>query len=325
MTFFASILAVFLLSACVTDGIGGWNSSQAVVTKDPDSLPDMAWQTNGQRQSLIQDAKQRPSLQTVVGEAQVAKVTVAILLPLSGKSADLGQGMLKAAQMALFDVGGVNFELLPKDTADTAQGAVQAANEALAGGAELILGPLFADHVRAVKQTVAGRVPVIAFTTDWTLAGNDTYVMGFMPFAQVVRVTDFAKSRGHDKLAVIAPTTEYGNIVMDTLNRNGANIVKSLRYAPSQADLAGTLSAFVGPDKTNLPFNALMLPVGGESLSTLTALLDAQGLKNNNVKFIGTGLWDDTALTTNPALYGSWFAASDPALRRDFERRYRDN
>jgi len=43
------------------------------------------------------------------------------------------------------------------------------------------------------------------------------------------------------------------------------------------------------------------------------------------MRLIGTGLWDDESLARNPALYGGWFAAPDPALRRDFDRRYLEN
>ncbi len=48
-------------------------------------------------------------------------VSVALLLPLSGPSADLGRALLDAAQLALFDVSNEDFVLLPRDTApDTA-------------------------------------------------------------------------------------------------------------------------------------------------------------------------------------------------------------
>ena len=44
------------------------------------------------------------------------KIRVALLLPLSGKNAALGQAMLNAAQQAVFDIAPPNFELVPRDT-----------------------------------------------------------------------------------------------------------------------------------------------------------------------------------------------------------------
>ena len=54
---------------------------------------------------------------------QLPAEKVALLVPLSGKHAGLGKALLNAAQMALFDVGYTNFELLPGDTKGTAEGA----------------------------------------------------------------------------------------------------------------------------------------------------------------------------------------------------------
>src|SRR6185437_8999954 len=48
-----------------------------------------------------------------------AQTRVGLLLPLSGANAKLGEAMLNAAQMALFDVAGNDFVLLPRDTQGT--------------------------------------------------------------------------------------------------------------------------------------------------------------------------------------------------------------
>ena len=92
---------------------------------------------------------------------------VALLLPLSGNYAALGTAMNRAAEMALFDVAGKDFTLMPLDTGGTPEGARAAASKAIADGAQLILGPLFATEVAAVRdQARAAHVNVVAFSTD---------------------------------------------------------------------------------------------------------------------------------------------------------------
>lgn len=326
-----------LLGGCTGSGSGyggyiPWGGTTGVVTKDPDSIPDIAWQTTGQRQTLSRESdqqqKDRPSLQTIVGAppVEIKKTRVALLLPLTGKNATLGQSMLKAAQMALFDVGSTGFELVPKDTRSTPEGAASAAREALAENTRLVLGPIFAEDVRAAKAVLnGGQTPMIAFTTDWQQAGNGTYIMGFLPFTQVTRVAQYAQSKGYNSIAVYAPQTEYCDMVISTLQRSGVTIARTARYAPAQADLLSSVDAFIGPDKANPGFTALMLPVGGESLRSVVSVLRQQGVKNEQIKLLGTGLWDDETLANNPSVHGGWFAAPDPALRRDFEKRYQDN
>lgn len=346
--FLQSFLAVVLLAstlalgACQTSGTGQPHTAQGVVTNDPSSLPDVGWQTWHQRQTLNREdqaiaAQQRPGLKTVSGDIPQTPVKVALLMPMSGRSGDLGQAMLKAAQLALFDVGSATFELMPLDTQSTPEGAAAAARQAAAAGSNLILGPIFADDVRAAKPVAAqAGIPMIAFTTDWKLAGNDTYVMGFLPFAQVSRVAQYAQTQTVSPLAVYAPQTEYCDVVISTLQRSGAQMLRVGRYAAGETALQTMVQDFAvqsgitpaNPEDVNSKpagtpdFRALMLPVGGESLRTLVSLFDIAGIDNQNTRFIGTGLWDDDSLTRNPALYGGWFAAPDPALRRDFEKRY---
>jgi len=329
--YFVALAFVLLLSGCGGSPTSGWNApAQGVVTNDPNSIPNMAWQTAGDRQDLAQQGKDiaagRPGL---VNAGALPKVKVAILLPMTGKNGDLGNAMLKAAQMALFDIGSGNFELVPKDTHSTSAGAADAAKDAIADGAKLLLGPIFADDVRAVKPVAsAANVPVVAFTTDWTIAGNDTYIMGFLPFAQVARVTQYAQTKGYNRFGVFAPQTPYCDAVISTLQRSGATVSKLERYAPAQVDISTQAADFAttgkNPDGTFV-FNSLMLPVGGENLRSLVTVLSQQGITADNTKLIGTGLWDDASLTNDPAIYGGWFAAPDPQQRRDFEKRYQDN
>jgi hypothetical protein len=168
---------------------------------------------------------------------------------------------------------------------------------------------------------------MIAFTTDWKIAGGNTYIMGFLPFAQVSRVAQFAQEKGYGRFGVFAPQTEYCDVVISTL-RGSADIDKTGRYMPQQSDLTEVVRQFVAESKAadgSLRYHALMLPVGGESLRSLMSVFSVNGVTGKQVKLVGTGLWDDPNLTRDPSLYGGWFAAPDPKLRADFERRYQEN
>jgi len=249
---------------------------------------------------------------------------VALLLPLTGPSAGIGQPMLEAAQMALFDVAGEGFQLLPRDTKGTPQGAADAARQALSEGARLILGPLFGQEVQAVKPIAAGAgVDVVAFTTDATLGGNGTWVMGFVPYDQVQRVTGYARSRGVTRFVALAPRSPYGDAVVAALQasaqRFGGQVAQVERYEPTLADPSvparQVAQAPIAPQ-------AVMLAEGGDTVKTLSAALLANGVDPGRVKLLGTGLWDDPTLGREPSLTGAWFAAPAPEQRADFETRF---
>ena len=100
-------------------------------------------------------------------------VRVGLLVPLTGTAASLGQDLLDAAQLALFEVPDNRIELLPRDTGDGPQQAGTAARSALDGGAELLIGPLFARSTAAVAPLAAERgVRLLYIYKDATNAGN---------------------------------------------------------------------------------------------------------------------------------------------------------
>ena len=79
-----------------------------------------------------------------------ARFASGLILPLSaqGNAGVAAQSMKNAADMALAEFKNPNIQLLVKDDGGTPQGAQAAAQQAIGEGAEIIIGPLFAE-VRA--------------------------------------------------------------------------------------------------------------------------------------------------------------------------------
>ena len=157
--------------------------------------------------------------------------------------------MLQAAQLAVFDMGYDQFELVPRDTNGTPQGAMVAVNEALQENVDLILGPLFSEATRAAKSVSARhRINMISFSTDWTLADQHTYVIGFLPFAQVKRITDYAVAQGYGQMGLVAPMDKYGDTVVRAYEQQAQNFgvytTKNLRFFPGDKNLTAQLQDF---------------------------------------------------------------------------------
>uniref|UniRef100_UPI0025DF39B8 penicillin-binding protein activator n=1 Tax=Tardiphaga sp. TaxID=1926292 RepID=UPI0025DF39B8 len=144
------------------------------------------------------------------------QVKVGLLLPLSasGNAGIAAQSMKNAAEMALAEFQNPNIQLLIKDDAGSAQGAQQGTQQALDEGCEIMLGPLFALSVPAAASlTRARNVPVIAFSTDSSVAGRGVYLLSFLPESDVNRIIDYAASTGKRSFAAMLPDNAYGNVV----------------------------------------------------------------------------------------------------------------
>jgi len=254
-------------------------------------------------------------------------IKAAILLPLSGPQAEVGAQLLNAAQTAVFDSAADDFELLPRDTRGTPQGAAQAARQALSDGAKVILGPLFAQEVQAVKPIAAGAgVEVLAFSTDWTVAGGGAHVLGFVPADQIGRVEGYAATRGLKTLAVVAPSDPFGDAAaaaaLATATRVGARVVSTERYDPKTVDfnpIAQNVAKAPGP------VQAVVFADSADQAKRFGAALTGAGVDLKRVRLLGTGRWDISGIGKEPSLVGGWYAAADPALRADFERKFQAN
>lgn len=178
---------------------------------------------------------------------------IALLLPLSGEKENIGQAMLNAAQMALFDVGGDFIEILPKDTEGNPKIAAEASIEAAREDAQVIIGPLFSESAKAVKPVLYRYgLDMITFSTDWTLADRRTYVMGILPFAQIARIVSYAKDAGYKRIGIISSENSYGRVVTqafkDMAENAGLEITGHLPVDPLQRNLSSMVGEFADYD-----------------------------------------------------------------------------
>lgn len=254
--------------------------------------------------------------------AQADSMKVGLLLPLSGSHAALGQALQNAAQMAVFDDNGARITLLPRDSGDTPQAAAAALQELQARGASLVVGPLFAAQVAAVKPLAArANLPLLALSNDMNQAAPGTWLLGFAPPAQVARVSDFACAQGSKAFVALLPDGAYGDVVSRALQGSvtrcsGASL-KQRRYESGSTQLASALQETA---TTRQLFDTLVL---AEPASTLQAAPLPTALDGRHVRLIGTGLWDEEGVgRAAPSLIGGWFAAPSGGDRQRFNRNY---
>ena len=281
-----------------------------------------------------------------------ATTTVAILLPLVGTHADLGQPMLQAAQLA-FSLPG-SPRLVSQDTAGTPPGAAAAARTAIRAGAALILGPLTAPEVTSAAAEARGaRVPMLAFSNDPAVAQPGVWPLGITPEEQIRPLVAAAQDAGRTRFAAVLPNNNFGHALADALNEAAASAslpppsirfhgegmssisvaVRAVsaydaRWSPIQQEirLASTEGTVEGRRKANKlrqatppapPFDVLLLGDTGEALTEIPTLLAYYFVGSPAVQFIGPTLWADPHSGSH-AFPGAWYAAPDPAARTSF-------
>jgi branched-chain amino acid transport system substrate-binding protein len=245
---------------------------------------------------------------------------IALLVPLTGSNAGVGESIANAANLAVLDTGGQNVRIT---TYDTALGAASAAQKALADGNRLILGPLLAEDVKAVAPIGrAARVPLISFSNDVSVAGNGTYLLGFMPSQSIDRVVAFAKAKGMTRFAGLVPNGLYGQRASQAMIRavqaSGGQLVGMQSFDRSP----GAISAAVTKLAASSAYDAVLIADSGRIALQIVPLLRKHG--GGAAKVLGTELWNtEGALAQNGAMQGAWFASVSDSYYNQLATKYR--
>ena len=245
---------------------------------------------------------------------------VALLVPMSGPNAGVGQSIANATTLALLDTKADKVRIT---TYDTSMGAAAAANRALAEGNRLILGPLLAEDARAVGPIAArANVPVISFSNDVSVAGNGVYIMGYNPNQSIERVVDFAKGKGLSKFAALVPKGMYGE-------RSGTSLLRAVEGAGGTVVSMQTfdrtpasMTAAVKKLQASSSYDALLIADSGRVALQLAPIVRKNG--GATARLLGTELWNtDSSLGSSPALRGAWFASVSDGLYGQLASKYR--
>lgn len=249
-------------------------------------------------------------------------VRVGAILPLTQNGAPslIGQSLHNAAQLAVEDSGANDITLMIMDDRSTPEGAAQAVQAEISAGAEMLVGPLFAANVREVaKAAKAANRPVIAFSTDSTVASSGVYLLSFLIESYVDKIVDYAVSRGKRTFAVLAPDSDYANVAVAEFQAEAAKlnatVVAVARYSPGQPAVGLAQLGAAGGQA-----DALFIPEQAEGMPQVAAALASSGLK---AQILGTGVWNDPRVLRLPQLQGAWFSAPENAGFNTFAAKYK--
>jgi branched-chain amino acid transport system substrate-binding protein len=273
-----------------------------------------------QRPTQAPPPVQRPDVGVETGiPRDTARNRVALLVPLSGTNAGVGKSLANATQLALLDT---RSEQVRITNYDTATGAAAAAQRAVTDGAQLILGPLLSEDVKAVAP-IARRagVPVLAFSNDNSVAGDGVYLMGYSPAQSIERVVAYARSRGVTNFGGLVPNALYGTRASTTFLRAvesaGGRVVALQTYDRS----AGGINAAVTRMAKDAPFDGVLIADSGATAASAVPLIRRA---SPNAKIIGTELWNtDNGIAARAPLNGAWFASVSNTLYRQYAAKYR--
>ena len=246
---------------------------------------------------------------------------IALLVPLSGRNAGIGQSLQNATTMALLDTRAENIRMTAYDTA---QGAGQAARQAISDGNKLIIGPLLSDNVVAAADIARpANVPILSFSNDVGVAGDNVFMLGHVPSQSIGRVVAYAKSRGLNRFAGIVSDDVYGQRASSALYEAARDVGATVTAVQSASRDSDAIERATRRVAEAGPADAVLLAYNGD-----VAVKIGPYVRNNigsDVTMLGTDLWNtSSALAGAPAMRGAWFASVSDALYKQYADKYRE-
>jgi len=260
-----------------------------------------------------------------------APVPVALMVPGgSGQQTDqlLAQSLENAARLAIADLGGVRIDLRVYQTSGQASEAGAIAQRAVADGAKIILGPVFAQEANAVGVAVAAQgVNVLSFSNNTDIAGANVFVLGPTFENTANRLVRYSARQGQRRVMIVHERTPAGEIGRAAIARaiagSGSTLVSTMGYAFGQNEVIQAAPQIVANARATGADALFFTADTAGSLPLMTQMLRDQGLSPEQARYLGLTRWDiPQATLALPGVQGGWFALPDPALYQAFQARY---
>ena len=258
-------------------------------------------------------------------------IPVALLVPGGSENAadtTLATSLENAARLAMAELDGVQIDLRVYNTAADASTAGAMAAKAVADGAKIILGPVYAGNANAAGLAVANRnVNVLAFSNNTDIAGGNVFVLGHTFQSTADRLVRYAAQQGRGNILIVhadSPAERAGRSAIERAIANSpATLAGTASFELSQTGIINALPS-ISQQMRETGAQSLFMTSGTDgAIPFLAGLLPENGVDPAETQYIGLQRFDIPATAMSlPGLQGGWFALPDQDLNAQFLARY---
>ncbi len=284
---------------------------------------------------------------------EATKRKIGVMLPLSGSDKEIGNLILNALEIALFQDIKSDLELIIKDTKADPDTARKKFLELKEENVSFIVGPLFSKTLSAIENKVeADNFSIFALTNNKNLAKRGVWIFGVDPQEQTNRILNFAMDKGHKKISALLPRSAYGLLLFETISNfsrdNDLELIKIEFYEnniDSQREASRRLSkgfdAYqeyldsqkekefddieIDAEVIELPFDSVFIAASGQTLTVLASQLQYNNVDPKLTSFLGISSWEDKSILSEPALEGGFFTNTSKKYQEDIKNIYRSS
>ncbi|MEM9335116.1 MAG: penicillin-binding protein activator [Pseudomonadota bacterium] len=196
---------------------------------------------------------------------------IALLLPLSGRTASAGLAIQNGFMGAYFaTAGGLDDrQTVRVYDVESEGGAIAAYEAAVADGAEFVVGPLRRSYVSELANGVLLPVPVLALNrlSEETMAPPGLFQFPLSPEDEAVSAAERAIAEGHTRALALVPNSSWGRRVLSAFVQHfeslGGTVLDYRQYTTGNPDYSGAIEDLMALSGSVRRYTRMRAIVGG--------------------------------------------------------------
>ena len=163
-----------------------------------------------------------------ISSANIEKIKIGLLVPMTGEHKYLGQLIIKSTKMALEDIGTNNIEIYPKNTASDPNQTLKSAIELKDKGIQIIIGPIFFKNLIYLDEVKD--IIFLSLTNKTIDLPNNTISAGINSLSQLNAIKKFIELNEIKKSIFLTPDLNYQVEIKQTIKESKIKFSKHYIY-----------------------------------------------------------------------------------------------
>ena len=152
-------------------------------------------------------------------DEEAPNANIAVLLPMNGPAKSVGNSIKTSIESAFLrkPVESINVSFYDLSGEKSRRDLV--IKDALNNDPDIIIGPLFAEDVIALRDAKPSDLPVISFTSDINALGNNVVTINLIPTQSIETIVRQMQTDGAKNMLVLAPDDNSGQLMAATATK----------------------------------------------------------------------------------------------------------
>ena len=281
------------------------------------------------------------------------KIKIGLLVPLSGKNAEIGQSIIKATRLAINKINNPSIEILPKDTMSRPETTLRAAKELKQLGVKIVIGPVFNNSLEYLDELKD--ITFLSLTNKIINNPKNIISAGINASSQLKTIQKFIELNKIKKTVFLIPDLNYKDEIKIAISNSKIKILKKYiydtdptkltkqiekitNYSKRKQNLEDEITRIEKSDKANkellidrlnkkdtlgdVKFDSVIIADFDESLKSVTTSLLYTNISPKDKYFITLNQWFDESLLDETSSQPIYFPSINKKNYENFTEEY---